>query len=359
MLWVDDYRPRTLNELHYHVRLSQRLKSLAGSGDFPHLLFYGPSGAGKKTRIAATLNELFGGGVEKLKIDQRVFITPSRKKLDVNVVQSNYHIELTPSEVGNYDRIVIQEILKEIAQTQQVDVSAKHRFKVVVINEADSLSRDAQAALRRTMEKYMTNLRIILCANSTSRLIAPIKSRCLLIRVAAPSHEEMLTVLNHVAKRAGAGLLPQDMADEIITDANGNMRKAILVFEAMKMQSPDLSSSPPIVKPDWETYCYKVGDMIIQEQTPQRVMEVRAKLYELLSHCIPPTIILKTVADRVVQKVDESLKADIMHWAAIYENRMRLGNKKIYHLEAWVVKVMSLYKQFFLGIELGDLDDFI
>ena len=67
-----------------------------------------------------------------------------------------------------------------------------HKFSVVVvINEADTLSRDAQAALRRTMEKYMSNLRIILCANSTSRLIAPIKSRCLLIRVAAPNTEEV------------------------------------------------------------------------------------------------------------------------------------------------------------------------
>lgn len=62
---------------------------------------------------------------------------------------------------------------------------------VVIINEADSLSRDAQAALRRTMEKYMSNMRIILCANSTSRLIAPIKSRCLLMRVAAPNPEEV------------------------------------------------------------------------------------------------------------------------------------------------------------------------
>ena len=57
------------------------------------------------------------------------------------------------------------------------------------------------------------------------------------MRVAAPSREDMLTVLNHVAKRAGAGSLPEDMADEIIIDSNGNMRKAILVFEAMKMQS--------------------------------------------------------------------------------------------------------------------------
>lgn len=109
------------------------------------MLFYGPSGAGKKTRIVATLRELYGPGVEKvrfpptvamqllrrrqLRIDQRVFLTPSRRKLDVNVVQSNYHIELTPSDVGMYDRTVVTEVIKEIAQTQQVDLAAKKRFK--------------------------------------------------------------------------------------------------------------------------------------------------------------------------------------------------------------------------------------
>lgn len=124
---------------------------------------------------------------------------------------------------------------------------------MVIINEADSLSRDAQAALRRTMEKYMSNMRIILCANSTSRLIAPIKSRCLLIRVAAPSADEvflptvtldaanlsvvqMQVVLSYVSKRAGFDL-PPEAADKIIQDSGGNLRKAILVLEALKMQS--------------------------------------------------------------------------------------------------------------------------
>ncbi|EIN04059.1 P-loop containing nucleoside triphosphate hydrolase protein [Punctularia strigosozonata HHB-11173 SS5] len=354
-LWVDKYRPKALDNLHYHEGLSARLKSLASSGDFPHMLFYGPSGAGKKTRISATLRQLYGPGAEKLKIDQRVFMTPSRRRLDLNVVQSNFHIEITPSEVGNYDRVVIQELLKEIAQTQQVDLNARQRFKVVVINEADSLSRDAQAALRRTMEKYMSNMRIILCANSTSRLIAPIKSRCLLVRVGAPSEEEMMRVLAHVAKGEGFDL-PPDAAAEIARDANGNLRKALLVLEALKMQSPDLSGPLSIAKPDWETYCHKVADMIVQEQSPQRVMDVRAKFYELLSHCIPPTVILKTVADRVVERVDESLKADIMHWAAIYETRMRLGQKKIFHLEAWVVKVMSLYKHSMFNFDMSEFD---
>ena len=87
------------------------------------MLFYGPSGAGKKTRITATLRQLFGAGVEKactryqlnrvescadrgafveqLKIDQRVFMTPSKRKLDVNIVQSNFHIEITPRWVSH------------------------------------------------------------------------------------------------------------------------------------------------------------------------------------------------------------------------------------------------------------------
>jgi len=85
-------------------------------------------------------------------------------------------------------------------------------------------------------------------------------------------------------------------------------------------------------------------------------MEVRSKLYELLSHCIPPTVILKTIAERVAEKVDDALKAEVMHWAAFYEVRMRMGNKKIYHLEAWVVKVMSLYKHFFLNIDMSEFD---
>ncbi|KAG8694766.1 Replication factor C (RF-C) subunit, partial [Ceratobasidium sp. 423] len=233
---IERYRPRTLDDLNYHSDLSKRLRSLAGSGDFPHMLFYGPSGAGKKTRIGCTLRELFGPGVEKLKLDQRVFLTPSKRKLDLNVVQSNFHIEITPSDVGMYDRVVISEILKEIAQTQQVDLNAKQRFKVVVINEADSLTRDAQAALRRTMERYMSNLRIIMCANGTSKLIAPIKSRCLLVRVAAPNDQDMELALRAVAKRERFDI-PDEAAARIIKDSKGNLRRAILVLEAMKMQS--------------------------------------------------------------------------------------------------------------------------
>jgi len=207
----------------------------AASGDFPHLLIYGPSGAGKKTRITATLRALYGPGVEKIKIDARVFQTTSNRKLEFNIVSSNYHLEITPSDVGNYDRVVIQDLLKEVAQTQQVDLAAKQRFKVVVINEADHLTRDAQAALRRTMEKYSPNLRLILLANSTSNIIAPIRSRTLLVRVAAPTEAEICDVLAKVGKKEGYRGC-EGLERRIAKESARNLRRALLMFEAVHAQ---------------------------------------------------------------------------------------------------------------------------
>ncbi|MCO5555693.1 hypothetical protein L7F22_009238 [Adiantum nelumboides] len=350
MLYVDKYRPKSLSELHYHAGLSDRLTSLAAHEDFPHMLFFGPSGAGKKTRIMCLLKELYGNGAQRLKIDQRIFLNPSRRKIEVNIVTSNYHIELTPSDAGGYDRLVIQDILKEIAQTQQVDQNAKHKFKLVVIHEADALSRDAQSALRRTMEKYMSNMRLILCATSTSRIIAPIRSRCLLMRVGAPNEEEMTTVLKYVAKKEKFHL-PDEISSQIYHETNGNLRRAILVLEALRMQSSDLSGPISIAKPDWELFVGKTADSIMSEQSPDRLFFVRGKLYELLVHAIPPRVIIKTLTDRLVERCDEDLRGSIVEKAAFYELRCRQGNKAIFHLEAFVAQVMSMTKSSFEGMD--------
>ena len=183
----------------------------------------------------ATLKELFGPGVEKIKIDARVFQTTTNRKLEFNIVASVYHLEITPSDVGNYDRVVVQDLLKEVAQTQQVDLNAKQRFKVVVINEADHLTRDAQAALRRTMEKYSPNLRLILLANSTANIIAPIRSRTLLIRVAAPSESDICKALTHVSKKEGWANI-DGLNQRIATESGRNLRRALLMFEAIHAQ---------------------------------------------------------------------------------------------------------------------------
>ncbi|KAI1914358.1 Replication factor C (RF-C) subunit [Ophidiomyces ophidiicola] len=349
-LLVDRQRPRTLDTLTYHHELSTRLKSLAQSGDFPHLLVYGPSGAGKKTRIIATLKELYGPGVEKIKVDARVFQTSSNRKLEFNIIASIYHLEITPSDVGNYDRVVIQELLKEIAQTQQVDLSARQRFKVVVINEADFLTRDAQAALRRTMEKYSPNMRLILLANSTANIIAPIRSRTLLVRVAAPMEEEICEVLKSAGKKEGWPEAP-GLNKRIAKESGRNLRKALLMFEAVHAQNEKVTNDTVVPPPDWEALISLIADEIMAERSPARILQVRARLYDLLTHCIPPTTILKTLTFKLVLKVDDILKPEIIKWSAFYEHRVKTGSKVIFHLEAFVARFMRLLESYLMGIE--------
>ncbi|KAI1006790.1 Replication factor C subunit 5 [Podosphaera aphanis] len=350
-LLVDKHRPRSLDQLTYHADLSSRLKALAQSGDFPHLLVYGPSGAGKKTRIVATLKELYGPGVEKIKIDSRVFQTPSNRKLEFNIVASVYHLEITPSDVGNYDRIVVQDLLKEVAQTQQVDENAKQKFKVVVINEADHLTRDAQAALRRTMEKYSPNLRLILLANSTANIIAPIRSRTLLVRVAAPTAQEICDVLKRSGKKEGWPLVER-LNQRIAQESGRNLRRALLMYEAVHAQNEKVTETTAIPPPDWEALVMQVAQEIMEEHSPARILLVRAKLYDLLTHCIPPTTILKTLTFHLIPLVDDCLKAEIIKWAAFYEHRIRMGTKVIFHLEAFVAKFMRISEEFIMNSEI-------
>ena len=114
-LWVDKSRPNTLNKLTLHPEITVRLHALAKSDELPHLLVYGPSGAGKKTRVMALLREIYGPSVERVKLEHRSFKTTTNKTVEITTLGSNYHIECNPSDAGNSDRFVIQEVIKEIA----------------------------------------------------------------------------------------------------------------------------------------------------------------------------------------------------------------------------------------------------
>ncbi len=243
--------------------------------------------------------------------------------------------------MGNYDRVVIQDLLKEVAQTQQVDQAARQRFKVVVINEAEHLSRDAQAALRRTMEKYSPNLRLILLANSTANIIAPIRSRTLLVRVAAPTESEICDVLANTAAKEDWPAV-KELNQRIAKESGRNLRRALLMFEACYAQNEKVSPSTPIPPPDWEALISQIARDIAAEHTPARILIVRAKLYDLLTHCIPATVILKTLTEKLLPEVEAELRGDVVKWAAFYEHRLRLGTKVIFHLEAFVAKFMRI-----------------
>ncbi|KAG7191926.1 Replication factor C (RF-C) subunit [Scheffersomyces spartinae] len=352
-LWVDKYRPKTLAQLSYHDRISQNLKALSASGDFPHLLVYGPTGAGKKTRVYATLQEIFGSAVERLKIDVKTFTTSSNRKLEFNVISSPYHLEITPSDMGNNDRVVIQDLLKDVASTEQVDFTSskvKHRFKVVVINEADCLSRDAQAALRRTMEKYSANTRLILVCNSISNIIPPIKSRTLLVRIPKPTIEEIGDILNMVAKKEQVKFNSNDpqaitsFLNNLAEKSDRNLRRSLLAFETISMQNetiPITNNSGPQLTLDWEIIISGIADAVLKSRSVATLAKLRDAYYELLAHCIPAKIILKTLLFNLIEKLgDSNVVPKLVELASDYDERLSLGQKSIFHLEGFTANAM-------------------
>lgn len=344
-LWVDKYRPTSLGKLDYHTEQAEYLKNMVQMGDFPHLLVYGPPGAGKKTRIMCIIKELYGPGAERVRMETMHFETPSKKKLEITTISSNYHIEVNPSDVGIYDRIVVMDLVKTTAQTHQIDINGQRDFKVVLLTNVDQLTKDAQHALRRTMEKYVATCRLILCANSTSRVLPAIRSRCLGIRVPAPTVGEIKSVLHSICKREGL-TLPDELAIRLAETSGRNLRRAILMLEACKVEQYPFTADQKITEPDWQVYIRQTANMMVAEQSPKQLLEIRNRLYELLTHAIPCDLIFKGLLQECIKNCDLQLKIDIATVAAEYEHKMHRGSKPIFHLEAFVARFMAIYKKF-------------
>eukprot|EP01083_Nonionella_stella_P071843 193243_1 len=368
MLWVDKYRPKRLDQLTYHAKLTQMLRKMIISGNFPHLLFYGPPGAGKKTRVLALLQEVFGKGVTKIKTEHRSFKVNSRT-IEITTLGSNYHIEMNPSDAGIYDRVVVQNIIKEIASSQSLVSAAstlstasnknnkssnKPHFKVVILNEVDKLTKDAQHGLRRTMEKYMSTCRIILQCNAVSKVIEPLRSRCLSIRIAAPSHSEIMEIVKEIAIKERL-TIDDAFAKQIVIKSNRNLRRALLMLQVASTESNQLlmgndnnnnnNTRQRIKTAPWQLFIEELARIVVEEQSPQRLLLARQKMYELLSNCIPADVIFERLSIALMENVDDSIRYDIAKWAAYHEHRMQNGSKPIIHLEAFLARFMHVYKQ--------------
>lgn len=351
MLWVDKYRPRSLDKVTVHEEIAQNLKKLVSEQDCPHLLFYGPSGSGKKTLIMALLKEMFGTSAEKVKLEQKAWKINAGTRtieLELTMLASTHHVELTPSDAGFQDRYIVQEVIKEMAKNRPIDSKGKKGFKVLVLNEVDKLSREAQHSLRRTMEKYSASCRLILCCNSSSRVTEAVRSRCLNVRVNAPSDEQIIKVLELISKKESLQV-PPGFAERIAAQSNRSLRRAVLAFETCRVQQYPFTANQAIPPMDWELYVSGIASDIMKEQSPKRLFQVRGKVYELLVNCIPPEIILKKLLSELLKKLDSELKHEVCHWAAYYEHRMRLGQKAIFHIEAFVARFMSIYKEFLIA----------
>ena len=170
-IWLEQYRPQTLDEVVGHEAIIERLKSYVERDDLNHMLFAGPAGVGKTTSSIAIARELYGEDWEQ------------------------QFLELNASDERGID--VVRERVKSFARTSFGGPS----YRIIFLDEADALTAEAQAALRRTMEQFSNNVRFILSCNYSSQIIDPIQSRCTVFRFAPLSDDAVEEMVREIAEK--------------------------------------------------------------------------------------------------------------------------------------------------------------
>ncbi len=197
--WVEKYRPRLLDDVVNQEGIIKRLKQFIKDKSMPHLIFAGPAGTGKTTSALAMVRELY-----------------STKKA-INIT----YLELNASDARGID--VIRTYIKDFARAKPPsDIS----FKILILDEADNMTAPAQQALRRTMEKYTRNCRMILICNYSNKIIPPIQSRCVVFRFSSLGNEDIKNRVKFVANKEGINVSP-DGLNALVDVSKGDCRRAI------------------------------------------------------------------------------------------------------------------------------------
>ncbi|MCW4039756.1 MAG: replication factor C small subunit [Candidatus Bathyarchaeota archaeon] len=201
-VWAEKYRPRTLTEIINQKEIVDRLKGFVETNTMPHCLFAGPAGTGKTTAALSLARDLF----------------------KENYADSLFELNASDERGIN----VVRERVKTFARTRSLGGIP---FKILVLDEADNMTSDAQQALRRTMERYTETCRFILICNYSSRIIDPIQSRCAPFRFTPLDNDDIQGRLSYVAQNEGLELRADGM-QAILTECQGDLRKAFNTLQA-------------------------------------------------------------------------------------------------------------------------------
>ncbi|KAG9389692.1 replication factor C subunit 5 [Carpediemonas membranifera] len=218
--WVEKYRPATLSDVVSHKSITSTLTQLIANQQMPHLMFYGPPGTGKTSTVVAMARDLYGSK---------------------NGAPSNYStmvLELNASDDRGID--TVREQIRTFVSSRAIVHDPP--YKLVILDEADSMTSTAQFALRRVMEKYTSNARFCLICNYAGKIIPAIQSRCTKFRFKPLPSTVVRDRTLHVIEQENLNV-SEDAVAALVRVAEGDMRKSLNTLQATAMATRDITST--------------------------------------------------------------------------------------------------------------------
>ena len=207
LLWSEKYRPKRLEKIIGQDNVILSLEKMINNNSLPHLLFYGISGTGKTSTIMSLAKKLYGNNM-----------TMMIMRLDAS------------------DDRGINSVREEIKGFAEKMTIFNRGIKLIILDEADSMTFDAQSALRRIIEKYSDNTRFCLICNYENKIIPAIKSRCANFKFNPIDNNFIVTKLTKISKKENLNI-DNESLNIIANLSNGDLRKAINLLQSISMRS--------------------------------------------------------------------------------------------------------------------------
>lgn len=212
MMWAEKYRPKSLKEIINQKEIVERLESFVKAKNVPHCIFAGPPGTGKTTAALCLAQDLYGSGYRE------------------------HLMELNASDERGIK--IVRETVKTFARTRSI---GEIPFKILILDEADNMTSDAQQALRRTMERFTETCRFIMIANYSGKIIEPLQSRCAPFRFSYMSQKDQNSYLQRIIKEEDVKIMDEGL-DAIFEVSGGDLRRATNTIQAAASLGKEIGS---------------------------------------------------------------------------------------------------------------------
>src|SRR3989338_9198976 len=303
-IWIEKYRPQSFSDILGQKDIVKRVKAFIEAKNMPHLLFTGPAGTGKTSLSLVVARKLFGSNW-----------------------RSNF-LELNASDERGID--VVRVKVKDFARTRALgDVP----FKIIYLDECDALTKEAQQALRRTMENYTKTCRFILSANYSSKIIEPIQSRCAIFRFKPLEKKDVLSIIEKISENESLQVDPR-AKEALFEVSEGDCRNVENVLQSAAAISSSITeelvySMASIAKPK---EIMEILEMALQN----KFVEARDKLLSvMLNYGLAGLDVIKQVQKEILElKLGNRQKMQLIEKCGEIEFRMTEGSNEFIQLEA-------------------------